>query len=196
MKEKVKALEPWYQTIRLDSEITTPGREECGDHLWLNMKKILPFSLEGKRVLDLGCNAGRYCIGASLLGASEVIGIEAKEHWHAQAILIKEWFEKKQQKKLNVSYLLGDMRTEIDSLSGRFDIVFAIASLYYLKEGKEEFLEKLCNLTDCILFGYRPGQGEAEIARNFAARGVFVSEIQTDIISERVLVLYNDLRGL
>jgi len=189
MRKKIEDLEPWYQTIKLTSDLSTPGRRECGDHLWLNIKKILPFSLQHKRVLDLGCNAGRYCIGAALCGAEEAVGIEAKERRYSQAQLIKEWFEK-ENGKLPIRYILGDMRKEINNLSEKFDIVFAISSMYYLKSGREEFLEKLNSLTDNILCGYRPNQEEEYFGKYFISKGFKGTSVFTDILSERFLVLY------
>lgn len=190
MKEKVKALEPWYQTIKISSDLTTPGRRECGDHLWGNIKQVIPNSFVKKRILDLGCNAGRYCIGAAMLGASEVIGIEIKMHWYSQAVLVRDWFQKRHERSLPITYILGDMRKEIDSLSGKFDMVLAISSMYYLKTGREEFLEKLCKLTDCVLCGYRPKQEEEYFTRYFAGQGLTVSSVVADVKSERYLVLY------
>lgn len=36
--------------------------------------------IEGRKVIDLGCGTGMLAIGAALLGASEVIGVDVDEH--------------------------------------------------------------------------------------------------------------------
>jgi len=42
--------------------------------LELNVEKLRPF--EGKKILDVGCGSGRFCIAFALEGAKKVIGID------------------------------------------------------------------------------------------------------------------------
>jgi tRNA (mo5U34)-methyltransferase len=51
--------------------------------------KYYPAGLEGKDFLDVGCNSGGYCFLAHELGARCAVGIEIRDHWLAQAELIK-----------------------------------------------------------------------------------------------------------
>jgi len=57
----VTKLSPWYQTINFDGIISTKGgpyrNVEAGERGWKNFSKLIPNSLEGMKVLDLGCNA-------------------------------------------------------------------------------------------------------------------------------------------
>jgi len=42
--------------------------------LELNVEKLRPF--EGKRILDVGCGSGRFCIAFALNGAERVVGVD------------------------------------------------------------------------------------------------------------------------
>ena len=74
--QQIKNLSPWYQTIDLDGEITTDysktyGKDVSGEVCWRKIKTLIPESLEGKRILDIGCNAGYYCIQSSIENCNE-----------------------------------------------------------------------------------------------------------------------------
>ena len=191
MPKRLEQLPPWYQTIYLEEDLTTHGRAECGDPMWQKMKRILPKTFKGMRVLDLGSNAGIFCVRASLLGANEAIGIEKSDHFYHQALFIKDYFEKKCNRKLNIKYIRKDMNDAVDKFTGRFDIIFAISSLYYLKKGEEEFVDKLNGLTDWVICGYREGQKESEFTRFFLRQG-FGVQMMLPVCSKtgRFLVSY------
>lgn len=127
----------WYQTIEFDEGISSKGCGWCGDPAWNNIVKLLPERLDGMRILDLGCNAGIFCVRSSLLGASECIGIDSNDwkknvDYLKQALFVKQFFENKYDRKLNISFIKEKIedylqRTDI----GIFDYCYAIASLYY-----------------------------------------------------------------
>ena len=190
MQNKIEELNPWYQTIQLEEGLVTPGRTECGDHLWGNIKKILPFPLNDMRVLDIGCNAGRYALGAVMDGARMAIGIEMKLHWYAQAEFVKSYMENKLKYPLNIHYIRGDMMEMVPKLPGSFDIIFAISSLYYLGKHMLDFCEYLSTITPNILCGYRSGQRQGEVTDVFIKNGFVIEATLTDTLSNRYLVLY------
>ena len=104
----------WYQTIEFTLDVSSRGCKWCGDPAWQNIKKFLPSSLEGKRVLDLGCNAGIFCVRSALLGADECIGVDCNDwrkdaNYLEQAEFVKEFFEKKHNRKMNIRYIEGRM---------------------------------------------------------------------------------------
>jgi len=126
----------WYQTIDFEDDLRSKGCDWCGDPAWSNIVKFLPESLEGMRVLDLGCNAGLFCVRTALKGA-EVVGIDYtgwRKDWdfQEQQVFVKEYFEKKHNKKLPITYLSGRMEDVLQEQDlGYFDYVLGIASLYY-----------------------------------------------------------------
>jgi tRNA (mo5U34)-methyltransferase len=139
--EDIRNLAPWYQRINLNGIMTlTKGSNyfhaHAGEHTWNVMSKLLPISLDGMSILDLGCNAGFYSVKASLLGAKEVIGIDLSPIFLKQAFYIKDYFENFYNKKLNIEYIksnIGDL--DLDSM-GNFDCVFAISVLYHIGKHK------------------------------------------------------------
>lgn len=107
----------WYQTIRLSNGIVTRGsvRTDRREEL------LSRIDVSGKRVLDVGCNSGQYCLWAKRQGAGEVVGIDLAEHRLAQARTIAE------NEGLEIDYReLGLL--EAPRL-GEFDVVFCFAVL-------------------------------------------------------------------
>lgn len=134
LAKKIAKMGPWYQRIDIDGVLTT-GKKVSTITLWESMRKMLPKSLEGMRVLDLGCNAGHYSVQASLLGADEVIGIDMSKIWYPQALFVKEYFESKHG-PLNIIYINKNISdVDLEGL-GHFDYVFAIAILYHIGKHK------------------------------------------------------------
>lgn len=130
----------WYQTIQFTEDIKSKGCDWCGDPAWSNIVKFLPPSLEGMRVLDLGCNAGLFCVNSAIMGAREVIGIDytgwrPNQDWQEQQVFVKEFFEKKHNRKFNITYVSGRMEELLKEKDfGYFDYVYGIASLYYTSD--------------------------------------------------------------
>jgi len=127
----------WYQTIDFGDGVVTKGCAWCGEPAWSNIRKFLPESLEGKRVLDLGCNAGLFCVRCALLGAKEVVGIDwpgwrPEYDFQEQQQVVKSYFEELHNKQLPITYLSGKMEDILQQQDlGQFDYVLAIASIYY-----------------------------------------------------------------
>lgn len=123
----------WYQTIDLGGQVTRGyrGKGDVG-RAWKNIKRFLPENLKGLRILDLGCNAGAYCVESILMGAGEVVGIEASEHSFRQALFVKELMEKKHNREMNIRYIHGGIYEHIGGL-GAFDIIYAFSILYHIR---------------------------------------------------------------
>ena len=89
-------------------------------------------TLEGKRVLDIGCNSGFWSIQCALLGA-EVIGFDARSELIEQANLLK-WItgaDKAEFRRLD----FWEMSPE--TLGGKFDVVLNLGFLYHLPKPLE-----------------------------------------------------------
>lgn len=157
LKEQVGKFS-WYQTIDFTDDIKSRGCAFCGDPAWGNMKKFLPSSFEGKRILDLGCNAGIFCVRSSIMGADECVGIEddswrkdadgnKRSDFFDQALFTKNHFEQVLDRKFNIKYVEADMDEYIqrDDI-GVFDYCYGIASLYYSKDWNKlvEGISKKC----------------------------------------------------
>ena len=135
IEEKAAALSPWYQTLKVGNFLTRHGVCVSGECLWTKLKTLLPLSMKGMHVLDLGCNAGFYSVQAALRGA-EVVGVEWDALAYKQALFLKDYFQDVSKKTLNINYLKEDAEhLDFDKL-GSFDYIFALAVLYHIGDGK------------------------------------------------------------
>ena len=75
VRQQVDKEDYWFQKIRLFDDLTTPG--------WSDPEKEkepffgLPQSLDGLRVLDIGCAEGYFSFLAESRGAREVVSIDS-----------------------------------------------------------------------------------------------------------------------
>jgi tRNA (mo5U34)-methyltransferase len=111
----------------MDGIATAPHHAQ-GDHprhAFARFAGALP-SIEGKTVLDVGCNAGFYAFEMKRRGAARVVGIDGDERCLAQARLASE-----------VLHLEVELRRldvyELASLRERFDLVIFMGVLEHLR---------------------------------------------------------------
>lgn len=70
--EAIAAIPSWRHR-RQDRPVITPGTEDSDAEL---QRLRLPTSLDGQRVLDIGCSDGLYSFEAERRGAHEVVAID------------------------------------------------------------------------------------------------------------------------
>lgn len=170
IKKRIDKLGPWYQNIDLGG-VRTMHRGPSTIELWNQLLNVLPESLEGLRILDLGCNAGHFSYQAAVRGASVIgINVEGKgQRWRKQAEFVKNYFEE-QHGKLDITYIWKDiLDVDFDSL-GRFDYVFALAVLYHVGRNRfghatpetwaaqKQTMKKLTEISDKVIVRTRPGK--------------------------------------
>jgi len=122
---------------------------------------FLSGDIKGKKVCDFGCGSGKLAIGAALLGAKEVVGIDIDEDAIEQAEENLKIAESLVKKKLNVKFVCCDLR----EWKGKCDTVlqnppFGIKGIYTDKI----FLEKALETAKKIYSLHRNGR---EKVRNF-----------------------------
>ena len=88
----------------------------------------------GKRVLDLGSNNGSMPLMMLRAGASEVVAIERTPQIAEFARFNARVLAWRDMRPYAMEVLDGDMRLFLTSDLGRFDVVTAFCSLYYLPE--------------------------------------------------------------
>ena len=167
----------WYQIIDIDG-VPTNGKHGKGDveTTWENVKKFLPENLNGYRVLDLGCNAGMYCVNSILMGAKKAVGIEANEEYYEQALFVKKYMEKKHNISMNINYIHGKTEDHIKNL-GKFDIIFAFSILYHINS---KYINKVCSWmadnTNNIICRFRNNDDIKKYSDIFDFHGFLVRE--------------------
>jgi tRNA (mo5U34)-methyltransferase len=125
---RVRELGEWFHNMDLGGVQTAPNHF-LGDYpraKWDRFSHVVPSSLRGMSVLDIGCNAGFYAIEMKKRGADRVLGIDTDEGYLSQAR-----FAAKVQ---GVDVEVRSMSVyEIGLLRERFDLVIFMGVLYHLR---------------------------------------------------------------
>jgi len=161
LEQEIVKLKPWYQQVNFGDGIKSSGHTDCGDSVWPVIRKFMPKSLDGLRILDMGTNTGIHCVRAVLDGAEEAVGVDNNDAPMAtrQQVFVKEFFEKKYKTELNITYFESEIEDFIFNYSGRkFDFILALSVLHHFRYSRhEEFIEKLGTMTDHVLVRFRAG---------------------------------------
>jgi SAM-dependent methyltransferase len=116
-----------------------PDTIHSGEGKWnYILRRNLP-NLQGKRILDLGCNNGIMCIRSAREGATDIIGIDNSKLWKGwteQSQFVKESIEWRCKTRFQIKYIDSDMGDVPKLGLGRFDVVLILCSLYYLDDSK------------------------------------------------------------
>lgn len=128
IQEEVKRLGPWFHNMNLRGVQTAPDHF-LGDYpreKWQNFAQIIPGNLEGKSVLDIGCNAGFYAQEMKRRGAARVLGIDEDDNYLEQARFAAE------VNQLDIEFRSMSVY-EIAKLGETFDVVLFLGVLYHLR---------------------------------------------------------------
>lgn len=115
------------------------------------LKNNLP-NLDGKRILDLGANNGFISLQLLRCGASEVFGFEIDPDAIEQGMFVKSMFEWSDNRTYQFRYIQSSMIDLISMDLGKFDLVIALCSIYYLDDNEiTELIGHISNITDCFI---------------------------------------------
>ncbi|WMT86144.1 TIGR04290 family methyltransferase [Pelagibacterium sp. 26DY04] len=128
LARRIDELAPWFHNIEIAGIQTAPGHM-LGNHprdKWNQFQHILPDDLEGRSVLDIGCNAGFFSLEMKRRGAGRIVAIDSDPRYVAQAELVFDAFN-----------LDADLRQlsvyDLASLGERFDLVLFMGVFYHLR---------------------------------------------------------------
>lgn len=144
IKDAIVKLKPWYQPIEFVSGVKTVPVTKAGHKIslrdldrgirkWNKMiKPVLPFPLEGKVVMDCGCNAGLFLVQSCKEGAKKAIGIEVDDHYFKQANFVKETFSKIENRELPIELNQSSFEDFNYESVGKVDITFFLNTVYHI----------------------------------------------------------------
>jgi tRNA (mo5U34)-methyltransferase len=162
LERQVRSLGPWFHNLRLGSsgEVQTAPEHPLGDFpstFWQIFKHAAPDHLTGKRVLDIGCNAGFYSFEMKRRGASSVLGID-----HNPSYLTQARFARDQLGMSGIEFRQLEVY-DLDQLGEEpFDLVLFMGVLYHLRHPMYA-LEKVAKLVGGRLLFQTMERGSSEI---------------------------------
>jgi tRNA (mo5U34)-methyltransferase len=128
LQHEIKALGPWFHNLRIDGLQTAPDHF-LGDYpafKWARFQHALPDDLEGRSVLDIGCNAGFYALEMKQRNAGRVVGIDSDPHYLRQAEFAAR------QAGADIEFRQMSVY-DVASLGEKFDLVIFMGVLYHLR---------------------------------------------------------------
>jgi tRNA (mo5U34)-methyltransferase len=125
---RLRALGEWFHNINLNGVWTAPNHflGNYPELKWRNFAYAVPKKLEGKSVLDIGCNGGFYSIEMKRRGADRVVALDSDERYLNQARFAAEVLGMEIEFQ-NLSIY------EIAQLGEKFDLVIFMGVLYHLR---------------------------------------------------------------
>ena len=129
LRERIEALAPWFHNMELGGIATAPDHF-LGDYPRQKFERFaahLPERLDGRSVLDIGCNAGFYAMEMKRRGAGRVLGIDSDDRYLDQARLAGSALGYDDIEFRNLSVY------DVGALGERFDVVIFMGVLYHLR---------------------------------------------------------------
>jgi tRNA (mo5U34)-methyltransferase len=136
LRARVASFPQWHYEFDLGGGVRTPifdpehvnRHTQRREYFFSPLVRLCGGSLAGKRVLDLGCNAGYWALAAIDAGADFVLGVDARQMHVDQANLV---FEAKGVDPSRYRFELSDV-FGLDLRNERFDVVLCLGLLYHV----------------------------------------------------------------
>ncbi len=128
LQARIIELGPWFHNLDIKGVKTAPNHF-LGDYpnfKWQGFRNIIPEDLEGRSVLDVGCNAGFYSLEMKRRNAGRVVGIDSDPRYLRQARFAAE------QSGLDVEFRQMSVY-DVGKLGDTFDLVIFMGVLYHLR---------------------------------------------------------------
>jgi tRNA (mo5U34)-methyltransferase len=143
LEQRIAAFAAWSYRFEFDGGVTTPvpepsmanRQEQRRRYFFDALLRISGGSLRGRRVLDLGCNAGFWSLAALEAGADFVLGVDARQLYIDQAKLV---FEAKGIAPERYRFAQGNVLSH-ELGDERFDVVLCLGLLDHVAKPVELF---------------------------------------------------------
>ncbi len=129
-QQMIESLQPWFHNIHLPDGSQTAPDHFLGDFpafKWQEISGHIPADLEGKKVLDVGCNAGFYSVELAKRGAS-VTAIDLDPHYLKQAAWVAAQFGLDDQIEFRQQQVY-DLAHEQEN----YDLIWFMGVFYHLR---------------------------------------------------------------
>jgi tRNA (mo5U34)-methyltransferase len=152
--DKINSFERWHYQFDLNGNLTPiadPSRVnrhlQRKAYFFEPLVKLCGGSLKGKRVLDIGCNAGFWSLQAIEAGCEYIFGIDGRQMHVEQANLV---FETKGIENNRYDFVQGDIFEYDFAQHGEFDIVFYFGLMYHINK-PVVLMEKIAEVNSDIV---------------------------------------------
>jgi len=125
---RVSELGDWFHNLDLNGVATAPAHF-LGDFpriKWRQIEAEIPDNLAGTTVLDIGCNAGFYCLEMKKRGASRVVGLDVDDRYLSQARFAASVLG------LDIEFVKCSVYN-VQEIPGQFDYVLFMGVFYHLR---------------------------------------------------------------
>lgn len=154
IRERIDSFPHWHYQFDLGGHLTPvhdknlPNRHaQRRRHFFDPVVDLLGGSLEGRRVLDLGSNAGYWSLAAVEAGCDYVLGIEGRQMHVDQANFV---FDAQGVDAARYDFVLDDVLDADVGGYGHFDVVLCLGILYHV--GKPvELMERIAAVSSDVL---------------------------------------------
>ncbi len=118
---------PWQSRFNIDGVVLGGPYDFVADPRIARLQEEI--SVEGKRVLELGCLEGGHSVALSRRKPRELVAVEGRPANYVRCCVVKNLFGLD-----NVRFRLDDVRKVSIERYGRFDLVVAMGVLYHLPD--------------------------------------------------------------
>jgi tRNA (mo5U34)-methyltransferase len=155
IRRTIRSFPRWHYRFDLQGEITpiwnedqANRHEQRASYFFDPLVEFFGGSLVGKRVLDLGCNAGFWALKALQAGADFVLGIDGRQMHVDQAEFVLEVNGVEHRR---YRFEIGDVYAFDYDPFGSFDVVLCLGLLYHVNK-PVELMERIAAInTDLVL---------------------------------------------
>ena len=154
IKQKIESFSRWHYQFDLKGNLTPifdrkviSRHQQRKKYFFDPLLKLLGGSLAGKRVLDLGCNAGFWALRAIGGKCDYVLGIDGRQEHIDQANFV---FEVKEINESRYDFVQANI-FDIDlSEFGEFDVVLCLGLMYHISKHME-LMERISEVNNDVL---------------------------------------------
>lgn len=87
LESEIRAFGPWFHNLRIDGIETAPEHFLCAypEHKWNRFRDAVLGDVEGRSVLDIGCNADFHALKMKQRHAGQVVAVDSDPRYLRQA---------------------------------------------------------------------------------------------------------------